>query len=302
MNKIIILSITLIFATLTAMSQTYHEDDKEGLRVFLRQPSAEKGKINAEQLGLKIEDTLNWQSDEEWVSKIIGLIWNNEISKRLVTIGFNDGVRFYEWRSKKLAGTLDASKWTELGSLNCSGNQLTALNLSANTKLATLHCSDNQLSILDLRANTKLVMLFCDHNLLTALNLSVDAKLHTLHCSGNHLLLSDLFVPFHVLKNDKTNKDYYYLSPQTLPAQTIRRGEKLEFSTPQNVFNGIYTEYTVIQNDKPTSKKKYTVTDGKISFNTIGIYTVTMTNKAIFSTISKKKYPAEVIIKVKVRE
>ena len=34
----------------------YHEDDKEGLRMFLRQHSAEAGKTNGEQLGLEINN------------------------------------------------------------------------------------------------------------------------------------------------------------------------------------------------------------------------------------------------------
>ena len=35
-----------IIAICSAKAQTYHEDDKEGLRIFLRQPSAEKGKMS----------------------------------------------------------------------------------------------------------------------------------------------------------------------------------------------------------------------------------------------------------------
>jgi len=64
MRKLLILSITLTLAVVSTVAQTYHEDDKEGLRIFLRQPSAEEGKINAEQLGLSLSDTINWYSVE----------------------------------------------------------------------------------------------------------------------------------------------------------------------------------------------------------------------------------------------
>ena len=73
-----------VIAMYSAKAQTFHEDDKEGLRMFLRQLSAEDGKINAEQLGLQINDTLDWQDSETWVEKIEGLVWDSNIlNKRL---------------------------------------------------------------------------------------------------------------------------------------------------------------------------------------------------------------------------
>ena len=393
--KSVILSITLIFATLTAMSQTYHEDDKEGLRIFLRQPSAEKGKINAQLLGLQIKDTVDWYKNEKWVKKLEGrFIWNKEKPKQLIEIG---------WYQKILAGTLDASKWTELeylwcynnqltslnltanaklqrlncshnqlskldvcaivelwelscsynqlteldvstntklrqlscsynqlsvlnissnmelGSLSCYNNQLTELDLSANTGLCYLSCSDNQFKTLNLSINTMLRELHCSKNQLTELDLSVNPKLqhlscsdnqlntlyinanvkfHWLSCYNNGLLLSDLFANAERVKD---NIPIYYrpLGTQTLFTQTISIGKELEFSTPQNVFNGIYTEFSVTQNDNPTPENDYTVTEGKITFNKTGTYTVKMTNKAI---ISSPNYPAEVIIEITVTE
>ena len=82
-----------------------------------------------------------------------------------------------------------------------------------------------------------------------------------------------------------------------MPEQTVSLGKELEFPTPQNVFNGIYTEFTVTQNDNPVSENDYTVKEGKITFNKTGIYTVKMTNKAI---ISNPAYPAEVVFEVRV--
>ena len=54
----------LSMSSLSTFSQTYHEDDKEGLRAFLRQSSAEAGEINAQRLGLTLNDTLNWATSE----------------------------------------------------------------------------------------------------------------------------------------------------------------------------------------------------------------------------------------------
>jgi len=327
MRKYFPLALTLIFAVITATAQTYHEDDKEGLRVFLRQPSAVEGKINAEQLGLEISDTLNWQTDEEWVTKIVGLIWNDDTPKRFIEISYD------EWFYKNLAGTLNASKWTKLQKLYCDNNQLTALDISANTELQVLGCSDNQLTVLDISANTELQELICYNNFLVALDLSANTKLQALYCSynqltaldisantelqalwvncnyltvldlstntkshilscyDNHLLLSDLFAASELWKNSN------YLGRQTLPPQTVNVSKALEFSTSQNKFKGIYTEFAVIQNDNTASKRDYTVNKGKIKFKKSGIYTVKMTNKAI---ISDPEYPAEVIFEVRV--
>ncbi|MDR1810483.1 MAG: hypothetical protein LBR34_08810, partial [Prevotella sp.] len=48
-------------------SQNYHEDDKEGLRRILRQPSAVSGTSNLECAGLTAADTANWKTNEDWV-------------------------------------------------------------------------------------------------------------------------------------------------------------------------------------------------------------------------------------------
>ena len=105
----------------------YHEDDKEGLRIFLHQPSAEAGKINAEQLGLQITDTMSWQTDETWVGKVINLMWA-ESSNPLRLVGIT-------WMEKNLAGNLNASRWTALTQLYCDNNQLTSLNLTGTRHL-----------------------------------------------------------------------------------------------------------------------------------------------------------------------
>jgi len=125
MNKLIIF---FAFIGITAMNvasaQIYREDDKEGLRVFLRQPSAETGKINAEQLGLQIGDTLDWQTGEAWVEKIEALAWNDESPKRLIEI-YVGSLESWPGPGNNLAGILDASKWSKLTRLQCTFNALT---------------------------------------------------------------------------------------------------------------------------------------------------------------------------------
>jgi len=53
--------------------------------------------------------------------------------------------------------------------------------------LIRLDCSGNLLTNLDLSANTRLRVLFCDDNKLTSLDLSRNAELSRVDCGGNPL-------------------------------------------------------------------------------------------------------------------
>jgi hypothetical protein len=84
-----------------------------------------------------------------------------------------------------------------------------------------------------------------------------------------------------------------------LPLQIVEQNEELVFSVAQNVFNSIYTDFIVTDTFGVTvSSTNYTVTSGKITFNTSGNYIVTMSNQAISSPTE----PAFAIFRVEVRE
>jgi len=76
--------------------------------------------------------------------------------------------------------------------LNCSGNQLTSLNVSNNTALTELHCDDNLLTSLDVRNNIALTYLYCWGNQLTNLDVSNNIALTSLSCGQNQLLSLDV--------------------------------------------------------------------------------------------------------------
>ena len=76
--------------------------------------------------------------------------------------------------------------------LDCSGNRLETLDVSANTALTELYCYDNQLTKLDIGENTELRELACYNNQLTELDVSKSIKLIKLSCYQNQL--SDLNV------------------------------------------------------------------------------------------------------------
>ena len=68
-------------------------------------------------------------------------------------------------------GTITISS-TFLSELDCSNNQLTALDVSGNTAVNVLLCGENQLTSLDVSANTAVTALHCEANQLTALDVS----------------------------------------------------------------------------------------------------------------------------------
>ena len=176
----------------------YHNDDKEGLRMFLQQPSAETGIINAEWLGLTKDDVSDWEKNEAWVEKVAGLTWNDESPQRLIEIDWS-AIIIAEINSERLfilpplSGHLDASKWAGLKKILCGGSQINTIDLSKNTELEILICSGDQLLSLDLRMNTKLEQLTFGGNQLTSLDLSNNTGLKELSFGNTKLTTLDLY-------------------------------------------------------------------------------------------------------------
>ena len=88
--------------------------------------------------------------------------------------------------------SLDVSGCPALTSLYCWGNQLTSLDVSKNTALTYLDCGNNQLTSLDLSKNTALTGLWCYGNQLTSLDLSKNTALEDLNCENNQLASLDV--------------------------------------------------------------------------------------------------------------
>ena len=80
--------------------------------------------------------------------------------------------------------SLDLSKNTKLTKVACSNNKLTSLNVSSCKSLTNLVCVNNQLVQLDVTNNTSLESLDCGSNELTQLNLTNNKALSTLDCSN----------------------------------------------------------------------------------------------------------------------
>ena len=82
--------------------------------------------------------------------------------------------------------------FTGITGLDCSHEQLTSLDVSANTALKILRCNDNQLTNLDVSGNKASQYLACDGNKLTKLDVGTNTALQTLSCQHNQLIALDV--------------------------------------------------------------------------------------------------------------
>ena len=103
-----------------------------------------------------------------------------------------DNTKELDVSQKDIASLTGIQYFTALEVLRCSGNKLTALDVSQNTALKKLYCSQNQLTALDLSKNTALELLDCFHNMITSLDVSKNTALNDLDCTLNVLTSLDL--------------------------------------------------------------------------------------------------------------
>ena len=116
-----------------------------------------------------------------------------ETNKQIYILDSEDGkisisgpVLFFECSGENIT-SLDISKNSQLKVLDCSQNSLTSLDVSKNTNIGTLNCSNNNLSSLSISKNTVLSILNCSDNRIASLDLSKNTGLFELRCSNNKL-------------------------------------------------------------------------------------------------------------------
>jgi Leucine-rich repeat (LRR) protein len=126
--------------------------------------------------------------------------------------------------------------------LNCSGNQLTSLNLSANTALQELICKYNLLTEIKLGNNLSLTHIECNTNQLTNIDLIGINNLQRLFCYDNNIIDLDLS------ENEKLT--YLNATNNQLTGVNLRNGNNsillnIDLTSNQNLY--------CIQVDDPVS-------------------------------------------------
>lgn len=197
-----LLFMLLFLGSLTCFAQTYHEDDKEGLRNFLRQPSAVEGLTHLDLLNsgrptTSLIDSSAWYEDEEWVTKV-NPNWNDEVQfraewstetdnrKRLINLT----IEIY-WKGGRypvyFAENIDLSNFTELTYLKIRASAIKTIDLSKNTKLSEVIIAENlDFESIDLSKNKELTSFICYYNpKLKKLDFSENKKLQEINCNTN---------------------------------------------------------------------------------------------------------------------
>ena len=106
--------------------------------------------------------------------------------RNLYGIQFFPNLKYLNCSGNQLT-SLDVHENTALEYLSCVQNKLTSLDVSNNTALDELYCYNNQLTSLDVRQNTALKTLSCGKNKLTSLDVTQNTALEELHCTDNPL-------------------------------------------------------------------------------------------------------------------
>jgi hypothetical protein len=195
---------------------------------------------------------------------------------------------------------LDVSANTALELLDFGENGISTIDLSANTALEVLSCDDNELLLLDLSENSALVHLGCHNNNLTALNLSANTALEFLACSNNNLSALALTA--------LTALETFYGENQTFTL-TLTGSESnytfaIELNNPTFTENAIsYNSGVLKSTDKTADETDFTVQTGKAGMELSGTISFTYTETTGISkieSVSVKIYPNPVKNELKI--
>lgn len=133
---------------------------------------------------------------------------------------------------------LDLSHNTALKHMSCLSNRLTSLDLSHNTELTDLHCCYNRLKNLDLSQNPKLNVVICSDNRIESLDLSQNKVLVKLDCGSN--LLTTLDVSHTGLGGSSYITPLSCAQMETLETLCLKTGWRIRGVTENNDRNTMY--------------------------------------------------------------
>ena len=133
-------------------------------------------------------------------------------------------VREMDCAGLDIASMETIGEFTRLERLDCSGNRLGRLDLTANTLLTTLLCADNRLTVLDVTELRSLRTLDCRNNELPRLDLQSNNSLNRFDGRTNRFTTLDLSTCAADLQGDvRSNPDLttvYYRAGQQITAES----------------------------------------------------------------------------------
>ncbi|CAC9975196.1 T9SS type A sorting domain-containing protein [Flavobacterium panici] len=199
------------------------------------------------------------------------LIPDVNFEKKLIQLGYDFGTPDGKVPTSKISGvtTLNISgssitnltgiqDFAALQQLDCSNNQLTALDFSKNIALTNLSCNSNKLTTLDVSKNVALTYLYCYSNKLTTLDVSKNTALIYLHCYENQLKALD------VSKN--TALRYIDCSSNQLTSLNLKNGNNTNVSS-YNFTNNPNLSCIQVDNDYYSSNSWKSYKDATASYS-----------------------------------
>ncbi|MCL2670675.1 MAG: DNRLRE domain-containing protein [Clostridiales bacterium] len=142
------------------------------------------------------------------------MIWTDTAKdRRLIHLNCSDmGRTVTIWNKTKLKNTLDLRGLSELVYLNCSGNDIEALNVTGLSKLEEINCSRNTIDTLQgVSGLVNLIALNCSDNYLTSLSLCPTAKYIYLDVRYNKFPYPGIITGYNSALWDREN---FYYTPQ----------------------------------------------------------------------------------------
>ena len=129
---------------------------------------------------------------------------------KLTSVKLDKSVKYLDCSGNEIT-SLDVSGFTRLKELYCTSNQMNSLNIDGCNNLETLHCSDNNLSSLSIDNLSKLKELYCNKNQISSLDISKHLTMDKVDCTENQIkrLIISNGQAFSVLKKDATTEIVY---------------------------------------------------------------------------------------------
>jgi len=172
--------------------------------------------------------------------------------------------------------TLDLSSCKALKEIYCSGNLFTDIDLSGCTALENFDCPYSMITNLNVSKNASLKILDCMFSKLTSIDIGDNKNMQWIYLTNNALPLNELYA---LSINEPTAHKNFGL--QTLATRLVAGNDELDL-TNQAILGTTSTLFTIKKGNIPAVENTdYTLVAGKLTFLTIGYFTVTMTNVAL---------------------
>ena len=145
-------------------------------------------------LSTKAQQNATTILDSIFEQHLINMGYDNTIDSLVITsnISYLDTLVMVGFSGFEISNLSGIEDFSNLQYLDCSNNNIEALDLNYNANLKYLDCSSNSLEILKIDSLNALYTLKCSSNNLNALNTDGNGSLTVLECIGNNIGLLNL--------------------------------------------------------------------------------------------------------------